>query len=235
MPNYLKLEQELLSTAHRDLAEKSRQPAIGALTDAALLKLIADLDKARAGAGASGTDGKVTAADLFANALRRAATERRRRGLSPAASADAATGSAPKAAAKPAAPRRGRKPAARQATARKTTDTRKTDLRTGSRRVVKSAKPLPVTPPQKPAQDASAKPETAPKPAIDKTARKAAKETEKAARKAEKQALKAAEKARKKAVKEAEKAARKMEKALAKTAAKKDKTKKAKKAKKKAK
>lgn len=143
MPNYVKLEQELLSASDLKLARTSRRPAVEELTADELQQLILDLETARDAAGDAGSEGQLSNADLLGAALRRAHQERRNRGMKTArqVAIPAASGPAAPAAAKKRAPRETvsgrRKPAGR-----KTADTRKADLRTGSRRVVKApAKP----------------------------------------------------------------------------------------------
>lgn len=220
MPNHAKIEKDLLNADQASLVANSRSPAIAALDETALYDLIAQLEIAAKSAGPKGENGAVTIADLFHSALRRAQTERRKRGLKPKSSrvAPAATS----------------KPSARQSPVRKpkdraTSETRK-DLRTASRRVpaktvAKAAVAIPTDaiPSQavKPAaearvENATPAPQKAAAPAVDieKAQRKAAKD---AARKAVKSAEKEAKKAAKNAEKEA-KAARKAAKKITKKA-----------------
>ena len=51
MPNYSKLEQELLTPEQRSLLVNSRSPAIGKLDDSGLQDLMADLETAMGQAG----------------------------------------------------------------------------------------------------------------------------------------------------------------------------------------
>lgn len=220
MPNYVKLEEDLLSRPEHALAAASRRPAIEALDDTALVKLISDLEVARDAAGAPGAGEGVSRADLLAAALRRAHNERRKRGMKPAgrpaATGTGSTSTPAGAGAKKRAPRAAN-PTRRKSAGRKSAEARKTDQRTGSRRVAKA-----------PAKPAIARAEAArivetpgtepPAPAAEteqlvaaeaKAMRKAAKEAERAARKAAKEADRAAKKAERKATKDAEKAARK--------------------------
>jgi hypothetical protein len=239
MPNYSKLEQELLSAEQRALTENSRGTALGQMDDGGLSGLIADLEAALGQAGPRGENGQVTAADLLTNAARRAKAERRRRKT---ASQDAGGKPAEDLAAKPKPPAKSakRKPAspARKPAGREKAEHRKADLRTGSRRVAKAgakpAAPAHSDPaPQAAAMAVTVKPvapvvpvpppltvdAAVPPKSKDKAVRKAAKEAEKvarkAARKAEKDAVKAAEKAERKAARQATKAARKAEDAKA--------------------
>lgn len=234
MPNYVKREQETLSDAQLHLAEQSRQPQLGALDDSALLALIAALREARLAAQTSERAGEMLNA-----ALRRANTERRKRGL-PTTSAAASRSEAARPVAgpamvavsgKPATARR--KPATlpRTPAGRKPAEARKTDLRTEPHRVPKRrAKPAPdpepstpdpVTRPaviaedkaQKAAKQSGRKAEKVVKTAAEKeTAKAARKAQKKAAKQAEKKAAKAARQAEKDAAKEARRAARKAEK-----------------------
>ena len=63
MPNYSKLEQELLTPEQRSLLVNSRSPAIGKLDDSGLQGLMADLEAALGQAGPRGQNGQVVAAD----------------------------------------------------------------------------------------------------------------------------------------------------------------------------
>ncbi|MBK4217735.1 hypothetical protein JJJ17_17520 [Paracoccus caeni] len=241
MPNYSKLEQQLLNADQLALTADSRQPALGNLDEAGLFSLISRLQSAVAEAGPVGADGQKLAADILTAALRRAHGERRKRGLKPVATATEKTGTP---AAKPAAKRKPASPA-RKPAGRSKAETRKPDLRTGSRRVAKAVKPATavsetVATQPKPASAAeTAKPKPAPrKPkaaqpapvaapapvttvsAEDEKARKKAvrKAAKKAANVAEKEARKAVRKAEKEAVKAARKAAKKAAKAADKVA-----------------
>lgn len=244
MPNYTKLEEKLLGTAERDLTTQSRPPALGALDDAGVYRLIAQLDAAQAGADpAPQADGR-SAADLLAVALRRVHAERRKRGLKP--QADAGARPAVKAGAKPAAGAK-RVPAspARKPAGRAKAEARKNDLRTGSRlvkkrrakddpvadttpaavpRPVAPAKPAPVADPVATAvvAEPSAKKlaRQAARKAAAKTAKAAEKDARKIARKVAKDAEKAAKKAAKQALKDADKAAKKAARKADKAAAK---------------
>ncbi|MBC9246466.1 hypothetical protein H4P12_07015 [Paracoccus sp. 11-3] len=226
MPNHAKIEKDLLNADQAKLVANSRSPAIAALDDAALYDLIAQLEVAAKSAGPKGENGAVSIADLFQSALRRARTERRKRGLKPKSSR--------------AAPATPRKPSARQSPVRKpkdrTTPEMRKDLRTASRRVpaktvAKAAVTIPTdaipqqaakpaaesaggnaTPPPKktkaPATDLEKAQRKAAKDSARKAVKAAEKEAKKAAKNAEKEA-KAARKAAKKIAKKADKAARK--------------------------
>lgn len=237
MPNYTKLEEQLLGPAERELTTQSRAPVLGTLDDAAIYQLIAGLAAAQATSTTpAGTEGR-SGADLLAAALRRVHAERRKRGLKP--QADAATKGVSKAAAKPAGAAK-RVPAspARKPAGRAKAEARKNDVRTGSRLVSKlraktddaaeasvaAAKLVVASPLAEAAAPANADDVSRRKlvkGAARKAAIKATKAAEKDARKiarkaakdAEKAAEKAARKAAKKAVKDADKAARKAEKA----------------------
>lgn len=245
MPNYARQEQDLLTETERALSGNSRQPALGALDDAALMGLIAALETARGTASEQMAAGGLSAAGLLDNALKRAHAERRKRKLNTDGSpreAAAATGTA----AKPA--KRAPAGSRRVPSDRKTADPRKSDLRTGSRRVKKApaapraveqaegnAVPAPEAPAPVPAaaEAAASAPESAKQARktrrqAEKAAAKAAeKEARKAARKAEKEAEKAARKAAKKAARkaanDADRALRKQEEKLDKKAGKKEK------------
>lgn len=143
MPNYAKIEIDLLSADQQALCAATRRPAINALTDDALLVLLDNLATALAGAGPLGEDaGPVTPADLIVAAQRRAIAERRRRGIrvpggrAPrAAKAKEAAVPAAKEPIKkvPAGSSRPARVTTRKPAGRKTAETRKTDLRTGLR------------------------------------------------------------------------------------------------------
>lgn len=234
MPNYTKLEEQLLGAAERDLTTQSRQPELGALDDGGVYRLIADLTTAQAAADAAPKADGRSAADILAAALRRAHAERRKRGLKPkAADADkpvAKAAAKPALIGKPAVPRAPASPA-RKPAGRAKAEARKNDLRTGSHRVTKrrakadaatDATPTPsVVAPAATAQVAEPAPVAGKEPSTKKLAKQAAlkaaakaakaaeKDARKIARKVAKDAEKAARKAAKKAVKDADKAAKK--------------------------
>lgn len=230
MPNYAKREQETLNADQLALAEQSRQPALGALDDSAVLTLIADLRAALVAAETGPLSGDPGPAEMLRSALRRVDIERRKRGLRmPRAKADAA------AVAKPAvtpgtapaktAPtlKRKRATVTRTPPDRKPVEARKTDLRTEPHRVPRRQAKPDTTPP--PPADAETLPvmrtpvmsDIEAQKAAKQAARKAQKEADKAA---EKEAAKAAHKAEKAATKAAEKEAAKAAKDAAKEAAK---------------
>lgn len=238
MPNYTRLEAELLTSEQGELIASSRAEALRALPDEELYQAIARLKTAIDEAGPAGTPDTPTAADLLNTALRRLHTERRRRKL-PVQPADAAGAAvSPKAktsrAAKTTTPdapaSTAKRPPAqptRKLSGRSKAEPRKTDLRTASRRVAKTKAPAsevepqtataaPIAAVQSPASDAKEATKTATKAKrkSEKETAKIAKEAEKATRKAEKKAAKEAEKA----AKEAEKAANKAEKKALKAA-----------------
>lgn len=235
MPNHTRLEQQLLTQEELALTGSSRGAELRALDDAALGRLIRDLQQAAPRASWSGEDGQVSAGDLLAGALRRARSELRKR-QKPGASAaaedrlpgaeaqpggqrDAQTGAQaggpPAAAAKTA--RRRPLTVARKPAGRKQAESRKTDLRTGSRRVSKAAaKPaadgteprtaaLPQPKPQPKPKPLPALAETTPPPQPAAASPSTATATPPA------DAAKAGRKALKEAEKEARKAARKAE------------------------
>ncbi|MCS5603373.1 MAG: hypothetical protein NZ734_14395, partial [Paracoccus sp.] len=94
MPNYTKLEKEILTPGQVALVAASRAPAIGALKDAALYRAIAEIEAEMTGASGPVTEGRPGAADLLATALRRLHLERRKRKL-PLAPATKAAGQQP--------------------------------------------------------------------------------------------------------------------------------------------
>jgi hypothetical protein len=133
MPNYSKLEQELLSAEQRALTENSRGPALGQMDDPGLSGLIADLEAALGQAGPRGENGQETAANLLVNAARRAKAERRRRKAAPQ---DAGSKPAEGIAAKPKPPAKSakrkpaspaRKPAGREKAEHRKAEDAKTD------------------------------------------------------------------------------------------------------------
>ncbi|MDO5632504.1 MAG: hypothetical protein Q4G22_11790 [Paracoccus sp. (in: a-proteobacteria)] len=235
MPNYSKAEQKLLSEKDRALTTRSRGSDLTQMVDAALMKLIAELDAARKDAGQPGGPGNRNRYDLLNAALRRCNDERRARGLKP----DGSKQSKEKPGGKPAVAA-GAAPAATAAKARnlakrtgspRNKDGQPLDKRTGPRRIPKAKAaaatapvPLATVAPAPTAIAATTptavdKPAKAPKPdkaaikAQRKADKQAAKEAEKAARKAERKAAKEAEKAARKAERQA---ARKAEKQAAK-------------------
>lgn len=230
MPNYSKIEQDMLDPEQLELIRQSRPPALGQLDDAALYALLERLRAERDAAGpVPATDGPGPA-DVMRAAHRRVDTERRRRGLS----ADAVPETEP-AAIRPAAPltpkitaattTRRKAATTRKPAGRKTSEARKTDLRTEPHRVKKpQAAPVAAEPPvhdhlyvtrdnsmtstdaEKAARKAARKAEKETAKTADKAAEKAA---AKAAAKAERQAAKAAEKDARRAARKAEKDAQK--------------------------
>ncbi|WP_374301542.1 hypothetical protein, partial [Paracoccus sp. (in: a-proteobacteria)] len=136
MPNYTKLEQELLTAEQRALTDISRGAALGGLDDTALATLIADLESAVASAAPVGEDGQVSARELLSAALRRANAQQRKRKQAPQAAAADTAPARPAAAAK--AAKRAPASPARKPAGREKAETRKPDLRTGLRRVAKA-------------------------------------------------------------------------------------------------
>lgn len=246
MPNYTKLEQDMLTAEQRRLTDNSRGAALAALDDQSLLALIADLEDAARMAGPAGKDGQVSQRTLLSAALRRATAQRRKRKLAPPAVSSVASdparpaGSAasrPAAAPKPA--RRAPASPARKPVGREKAEVRKPDLRTGSRRIAKAkpdkAETISPTDPKAPAKPRAAKPRiatgtsgTRPANPLGDTSKAAAPATSdartvskaerKAAKEAEKEVRKATRKAERKAAKLAEKTARQADKAARKAA-----------------
>jgi hypothetical protein len=223
MPNYSKLEQDLLSNRLAKLVRASRAPELAALDDAALYRTITEI-KAEAGKTTAASQGAAPGLfEILQAASRRLTTERRKRKL-PAepAAVTPPPPPAPKAATK--AGKRAPASPARKPAGRKKSETRKADLRTGSRRIAKGKIPAAIAAPVAVVSGAETLPsamdladtETAAvalDTGIDKARQKALKKAAKEAEKAARKSRKAAEKAAKQAQKDAQKSARKAEKA----------------------
>lgn len=224
MPNYSRLEKEILTPPQVALLATSRAPAIGALKDAALYRAIKELEAEIAQAGDKSDGGEVSAADLLITGLKRLHAERRKRKL-PVDPAAATAGPAAQKAAS--ATRRAPASPARKPAGRAKSEARKPDQRTGSHRVAtkkKLAAAMPVAPAPADVATSATPALAASQPVLDakelrKEARKAARKAErKAARQAEKAAEKDARKAERKAARQAERDAKQAEKQAAREA-----------------
>ncbi|MFN4129707.1 MAG: hypothetical protein ACK4GC_07810 [Paracoccaceae bacterium] len=246
MPNYSKIEQDVLGPKQLELADQSRHPALAELDDAGIYDLLDRLRAERDAAETSASAGDPGPAEMMRAAIRRVEAERRKRGLRASRgaakptqpSAPATTKPTEKPTAKPVAkPKvsvavstRRKAASARKPAGRKPAEARKTDLRTEPHRIRKphAAKAISAAAPPQTIVDAPDNDHlhvTRDSTMTSKDAEKAAKQ---AARKAEKEAAKVAEKAAakaerlatKEAEKEARRAARKAEKDAEKEAAK---------------
>lgn len=197
MPNYLKHEQELLSGRLRKLAADSRRPRIEALNSDELVKLIADLEAASDKAGVPEPGAEISAAALVLAALRRAKSERRRRGIN-APKRGAIASSAGAAA-----------PARQETTPLSVERKHKPAHRNTPSPAAVTTPPKSEPNPGKPAEDTAGREVLDDVRKAEKAAKKAAKDAKQAAKKAARVAEREVNRAARKAVREAEREAKK--------------------------